>query len=188
MEKQADRAVVDVGGVGYEVWIPFSTYYDLGDVGHEVSLHIHTYVKEDALNLYGFLTRDEKSLFSMLIQISGIGPRLAVTILSGLPVRELARAVTDGDLVRLTGIPGIGRKTAERIVLEMREKIGKHFPAVEAPVAAPFGSLQRDVVSALVNLGYPRNVAEKVVSETARQGGEERFDSLLKASLKRMTA
>jgi len=187
LEKQADRAVVDVGGVGYEVWIPFSTYYDLPGAGNEVNLQIYTYVKEDALNLYGFLTREEKSLFSLLIQISGIGPRLAVTILSGLPARELARAVTDGDVARLTGIPGIGRKTAERIVLEMREKVSKYFPTAEAPASAAFGSLQRDVVSALVNLGYPKNVAEKAVSETARQGGGDRFDSLLRASLKKMT-
>jgi Holliday junction DNA helicase RuvA len=186
VEKKADKTILDVNGVGYEVSTPLSTYYDLGAEGTEVTLQIYTYVKEDALSLYGFLTLDEKSLFTLLIQITGIGPKLAVTILSGLPVSEFAQAVTDGNVARLTSIPGVGKKTAERIVLEMREKISKHLPGIEGAQATVSGAVQGDVVSALVNLGYARSVAEKAVSRAAAQGGDEEFQALLRSALKRI--
>ena len=185
LEKSADRMVVDVGGVGYEVFIPFSTYYELGDLGETVSLHVYTHVKEDALSLYGFLTQREKQLFTRLIQISGIGPKLGVTILSGFPVEELVEAVVEGDLVKLNAIPGVGKKTAERIVLEMKDKILSLAPELREAVSvnAP-ARIQEDVVSALVNLGYPRVTAEKAVSGALKNGKATRFEELLKKSLR----
>ena len=185
LEKSADRVVVDVGGVGYEVFIPFSTYYELGDLGETVSLHVYTHVKEDALNLYGFLTQREKQLFTRLIQISGIGPKLGVTILSGFPVEELVEAVVEGDLVKLNAIPGVGKKTAERIVLEMKDKILSLAPELREAVSvnAP-APIQEDVVSALVNLGYPKVTAEKAVSRALKNGKATRFEELLKKSLR----
>lgn len=174
--------------MGYEVFIPFSTYYELGDVGDTVSLQIYTHVREDTLSLYGFLTGREKKLFVQLIQISGIGPRLSVTILSGLPVEDFIQAVVDGDLVKLTGIPGVGKKTAERIVLEMKDKIVLLFPEVEkAATEGMPGSLPADVVSALVNLGYPRSLAEKAVSQAGKGSDSDRFEDLLKKSLKKIS-
>lgn len=183
--KGADRVVVDVQGVGYEVFIPFSTYYELGEAGNTVSLNIYTHVKEDALSLYGFLTAQEKKLFTQLIQISGIGPRLGITLLSGLPVEELVQAIVEGDLFRLNKIPGVGKKTAERIVLELKDKLLSLLPEFqkEAQRAAP-RSLQGDVVSALVNLGYARNTAEKAVGQAAKEPDSERFEELLKKSLR----
>ena len=185
LEKLADRVVVDVGGVGYEVFIPFSTYYELGDLGETVSLHVYTHVKEDALSLYGFLTQREKQLFTRLIQISGIGPKLGVTILSGFPVEELVEAVVEGDLVKLNAIPGVGKKTAERIVLEMKDKILSLAPELREAVSvnAP-APIQEDVVSALVNLGYPKVTAEKAVSRALKNGKATRFEELLKKSLR----
>lgn len=174
--------------MGYEVFIPFSTYYELGDVGDTVSLQIYTHVREDTLSLYGFLTGREQKLFVQLIQISGIGPRLSVTILSGLPVEDFIQAVVDGDLVKLTGIPGVGKKTAERIVLEMKDKIALLFPEVEkAATEGMPGSLPADVVSALVNLGYPRSLAEKAVSQAGKGSDSDRFEDLLKKSLKKIS-
>ncbi|MBI4445440.1 MAG: Holliday junction branch migration protein RuvA [Acidobacteria bacterium] len=188
-QKAADRVVIDVHGVGYEVFIPFSTYYELGGIGETVSLHIYTHVREDALCLYGFISPREKSLFTRLIQISGIGPKLGVTILSGLPVEEVVAAIRDGDLGRLSTVPGVGKKTAERIILELKEKILTLFPEVRGPEAViPAGSAQADVVSALVNLGYARPAAEKSVSQAVREGGAERFEDLLKKALKKLSA
>lgn len=188
VQKAANRLVIEVHGVGYEVFIPFSTYYELGDVGDTVSLQIYTHVREDTLSLYGFLTGREQKLFVQLIQISGIGPRLSVTILSGLPVEDFIQAVVDGDLVKLTGIPGVGKKTAERIVLEMKDKIALLFPEVEkAATEGMPGSLPADVVSALVNLGYPRSLAEKAVSQAGKGSDSDRFEDLLKKSLKKIS-
>ena len=127
-EKSAGQLIVDVGGVGYEVFIPYSTYYELGEVGEEITLRIYMHVKENELSLYGFLTQREKNLFHLLIQISGIGPKLESSFCPGLPADELAEAVLAGDLVRLTSIPGVGKKTAERIVLELKEKLDKLIP------------------------------------------------------------
>ncbi|MFQ5929392.1 MAG: Holliday junction branch migration protein RuvA [Acidobacteriota bacterium] len=188
-EKSAGRLVVDVSGVGYEVLIPFSTYYELGEIGETVSLRIYTHVKEDALKLYGFLTSKEKKLFTQLIQVSGIGPKLGVTILSGLPVDEFVEAVMDGDVVTLNRIPGVGKKTAERLVVEMKDKVVELFPEVEeAKKEGVPGSLQADVVSALVNLGYPRNAAEKAVAKALEEGHTDRFEELLRKSLRRIRA
>ncbi len=186
VEKSANRIVLDVQGVGYEVYVPLSTFYELGEEGSRVVLYVHTHVREDALGLFGFLTRKEKSLFTLLIQISGIGPKLANTVLSGLPAEELATAVARGDVVRLTRIPGVGRKTAERMVLELREKMAALAP--EAEEAAPAGgAFHGDVVSALVNLGYPRNRAERAASKAGGDGAEASFETLLKAALRRLS-
>ena len=190
IEKATDRLLINVNGVGYEVLVPLSTYYDLGEVGGTVSLRIYTHVKEDALSLYGFLTGKEKTLFTQLIQISGIGPKLGVAILSGLPVAEFVGAVIGGDVVRLNKIPGVGKKTAERLVLEMKGKIEGLFPELQEDFAdKAFGvstSLKTDVVSALVNLGYAQNTAEQVVSQALEEGNTDRFEVLLRSSLKRM--
>ncbi|MDA2933857.1 Holliday junction branch migration protein RuvA [Acidobacteria bacterium AH-259-D05] len=184
-EKSAGRIVIEINGVGYEVLIPFSTYYELGEVGDTVSLRIYTHVKEDAFSLYGFQTTKEKRLFTQLIQVSGIGPKLGVTILSGLPVDEFIQALMDGNVVKLTGIPGVGKKTAERLVLEMKDKVLEWFPEMEEAPAVGSGSLQADVVSALVNLGYPKNTAERAVSTALEEGPEDVFEALLKKSLRK---
>ncbi|MFB3903711.1 MAG: Holliday junction branch migration protein RuvA [Acidobacteriota bacterium] len=187
--KAADRIVLDVGGVGYEVTIPFSTYYDLGDVGSCAGLHVYTHVREDTLSLYGFLTTLEKRLFTMLIQVSGVGPRLAIAALSGLPGEELIRALAGGDVVRLSSIPGIGKKTAERLVLELKDKVrtvmAESGKGAELPL--PASSLQSDVVSALVNLGYGRPVAEKAVTQVMKEVPGGRFEDLLRRSLRRIS-
>lgn len=187
VEKATDRLLINVNGVGYEVLVPLSTYYDLGEVGGTVSLRIYTHVKEDALSLYGFLTSKEKMLFTQLIQISGIGPKLGVAILSGLPVDEFVGAVIGDDVVRLNKIPGVGKKTAERLVLEMKDKMEALFPELqEGTVFGGSSSLKTDVVSALVNLGYAQNTAEQVVSRALEEGKTDRFEVLLKSSLKRI--
>ncbi len=187
--KAADRIVLDIAGVGYEVIIPFSTYYDLGDVGSSVGLHVYTHVREDTLSLYGFLTTLEKRLFTMLIQVSGVGPRLAIAALSGLPGEELIRALAGGDVVRLSSIPGIGKKTAERLVLELKDKV--RTVIVEsgkgAELPALVSTMQSDVVSALVNLGYGRPVAEKAVSQVMKEVQGGRFEDLLRRSLRRIS-
>lgn len=186
-EKAAGRVVVDVSGVGYEVVIPYSTYYQLGEVGDTVSLHIYTHVKEDAFSLYGFSADREKRLFTQLIQISGIGPKLGVTILSGLPVGEFVEAVTDENVVKLNEIPGVGKKTAERLVLEMKDKVLEWFPQLEeAEAGSVSGSLQGDVVSALVNLGYPKHTAERAVLRARQEVEADSFEALLRESLRKV--
>ena len=178
--------MIEVNGVGYEVLIPFSTYYELGAVGDTVSLRIYTHVKEDAFRLYGFLTRKEKKLFTQLIQVSGIGPKLGVTILSGLPADEFIQALMEGSVVKLTGIPGVGKKTADRLVLEMKDKVLEWFPEMEeTPGVVGSGSLQADVASALVNLGYPKNTAERAVLRALEEGPEDTFEVLLRKSLRK---
>lgn len=186
LEKGADRIVVDVGGVGYEVTIPFSTYYELPDVGQQVTLHIHTHVREDALSLFGFHTQKEKEIFQQLILIAGIGPRLAVTILSGLPIDELLQAIVAGDVARLCSIPGVGKKTAERVVLELRERLGSLVEGVPGGGQMVADPVARDVSSALINLGYPRSKAESVVSRLLREGTWDSFEALLKGALKEL--
>ena len=187
LEKSADRLVVEINDIGYEVLIPFSTYYELGEVGDTVSLRIYTHVREDVLSLYGFLSRKEKKLFTQLIQVSGIGPKLGITILSGLPVDEFTQALMDQDVVKLYGIPGVGKKTAERLVLEMKDKVLDWFPELEdSPVSSGSGSVQADVVSALVNLGYARNTAERAVAKAREDGSIDTFETLLKGSLRKV--
>lgn len=184
VEKRADRLVIDVRGVGYEVFIPFSTYYELGEEGETAQLRIHTHVKEDNLSLFGFQTTDEKKLFSMLIQISGVGPKLGVAILSGLPPDEFVQAIRAEDLRRLTGIPGVGKKTAERLILEMRDKLTEwSSEAASAAAVGGGGTVQSDVASALVNLGYPKAEAERRAARALREPGEERFEVLLRKAL-----
>lgn len=187
LEKSADRLVVEINDIGYEVLIPFSTYYELGEVGDTVSLRIYTHVREDVLSLYGFLSRKEKELFTQLIQVSGIGPKLGITILSGLPVDEFTQALMDQDVVKLYGIPGVGKKTAERLVLEMKDKVLDWFPELEdSSVSSASGSVQADVVSALVNLGYARNTAERAVAKAREDGSIDSFEKLLKGSLRKV--
>ncbi len=165
LDKHPGRLVVDVQGVGYDIHVPLSTYYEVGETGAEVGLRIHTHVREDALSLYGFLTELEQQVFEYLITISGIGPKLAVSVLSGIEPRELVTAVQRADVVRLTRVPGIGRKTAERIVLELKDRLG----AMMVPVLDASGAVQSadrlrdDLLSALQNLGYHRPLAEKAV-------------------------
>ncbi len=186
--KSADRLIVDVQGVGYEVLIPFSTYYELGEAGDSADLLIYTHVREDTLSLYGFRTEKEKQLFLRLIQISGIGPKLGIAILSGLPVDDLIAAVAAADIVRLSSIPGVGKKTAERIALELKDRISALFPEFQPGTRLGItSSAQRDVISALVNLGYPKHKAETVVSRVLRKGEIDRFETLLKKSLQELS-
>ena len=189
LSKAADRVVVNVDGVGYEVNIPFSTYYELGELGDRVSLHVYTHVREDTLSLYGFLTPLEKRLFILLLGVSGVGPRLAIAVLSGLPVEELMRAISEADIVRLSSVPGIGKKTAERLALELREKVRPILAELGKGAGGPVvvSSVQSDVVSALVNLGYGRPIAEKAVSLVTKDIPEARFEDLLRRSLKRIS-
>src|SRR5215469_11822291 len=164
LEKHPNQAIVDTGGVGYDVTIPVSTFTRLPDSGSEVRLRIYTHVREDALSLYGFLTQDEKAMFEKLICVSGIGPKLAVTILSGLAAPDLIAAIRRGEVDRLVRIPGIGKKTAERMVLELRDKLPAatgEEPSVAAPGA--LSAIEQDVLSALLNLGCARPQAETAV-------------------------
>ena len=189
LDKQPNRIVVDVQGVGYEVHVPLSTYYDVGDPGADVTLRIHTHVREDALQLYGFLTLLEQQLFERLIATSGIGPRLAVAVLSGIEPTELVGAVQRADIARLTSIPGVGRKTAERIVLELKDRLA-HL-VVPAGVAEPAGPptgerLRDDLVSALLNLGYHRAIADKAVDATLKTNGAPTFEQALKSALREL--
>lgn len=184
LEKKPNLALLDVQGVGYEVFIPVSTYYLLPDPPGETELSIYTHVREDVLALYGFRTRDEKRVFEKLISVSGIGPKLAITILSGLEASELAPAIRQNDVAKLTRIPGVGRKTAERLVLELRDKLFEVGAEKDAP-SAGLAPVEEDVLSALVNLGYPRQVAEKCVKAVDNRAGMA-FDALLKSSLQRL--
>lgn len=188
-EKSADCVILDVHGVGYEVTIPFSTYYELEGEGREITLEIYTYVRPETLTLYGFKTELEKRLFMQLIQVSGIGPRLGIALLSGMPVKEVIRAITLGDVARLSGIPGVGKKTAERIALELKDKV-KDLPLGEMVEEVVTGKspMQRDVVSALVNLGYPKNKAEASVARVVKREADQPFDRLLKQALKELSA
>lgn len=185
-QKSPDRVVVDVGGVGYEVYVPLSTWYELANPGEPVELMIHTHVREDALQLFGFRTGLEKRVFLHLIQVSGIGPRLACTILSGLPLDDFLSAVARRDVSRLATIPGVGKKTAERISLELKEKVQDLVAPVATPAQGGEAELEKDVVSALVNLGYPRPRAETAVSRL-RGSGSNRFEDMLKRALKEIS-
>jgi len=185
-DKRPNQVLVDVGGVGYLVHIPVSTFYALGDLHSNVTLLIHTQVREDAISLYGFLSSREKHLFELLISASGVGPVLALKILSGMSVDDLVPAVRAGDLVRLTRIPGVGRKTAERMVVELRDKLA----AMETPETARQSLTatggENEVVFALTNLGYDRSIAEKTVETARTNGSTNDFETLLRASLHRL--
>jgi len=187
LEKQPTRVVVDVGGVGYEVAVPLSTFYGLGEPGGDVSLRVHTHVREDALALYGFATALELDLFNRLISISGIGPKLALAVLSGIEPPDLVAAIERGDVARLTAIPGVGKKTAERIVLELRDRLPRAHPAATAAGAGSADALaaRDDLLSALMNLGYHRPLAEKAVDAALKTAGREAgFELTLKQALR----
>ena len=174
-----NQAIVDVGGVGYDVAISVPTFSELPPLGSEVSLEIHTHVREDRIALYGFLRAEEKQLFQKLITVSGIGPKLGITILSGMPADEMVNAIGGNDVARLTKIPGIGKKTAERMVLELRDKLPVS-KAGQAQVAPPLSAVQEDVLSALVNLGYQRSAAEKALSAVEKNGS---FEAMFRGAL-----
>jgi Holliday junction DNA helicase RuvA len=190
-DKQPHRLVVDVGGVGYDVFVPLSTFYRLGDPGDEVALRIHTHVREDAFTLYGFATRLEQDLFERLIGVSGIGPKLALAVLSGIEPVELVRAIERGDVARLTAIPGVGKKTSERLVLELKDRLPRPLSVdAGAGVAAPEAPLLRDdVLSALLNLGYHRPLAERAVDAAIKSFGsttDAGFERTLKQALREL--
>ena len=193
--KQATSVIVDVGGVGYEVTIPLSTFYDLEDTGKPVQLRIYTHVREDTLQLYGFKTIRERELFLKIISVSGIGPKLGITLLSGMSADELIAAIRTNDLARLTLIPGIGRKTAERLVIELREKVAALTSAqLEDALtmkAAATGEVRQDDVradalSALLNLGYQRVSAEKALDNAIAEGGELTVETVLRRVLRKL--
>src|SRR2546423_9782531 len=185
-DKRPNQVLVDVGGVGYLVHIPVSTFYALGELHSNVTLLIHTQVREDAISLYGFLSSREKHLFELLISASGVGPVLALKILSGMSVDDLVPAVRAGDLVRLTRIPGVGRKTAERMVVELRDKLAAMgTPEVTRQPLTTTGEVN-EVVFALTNLGYDRSVSEETVEAVRTNGSTSEFEQLLRASLHRL--
>jgi Holliday junction DNA helicase RuvA len=189
LEKHPSRVIVDVGGVGYDVSVPLSTFYTAGDPGAEIALRIHTHVREDQLSLYGFATILELTVFERLIGISGIGPRLALSVLSGMEPRELAAAIERGDLTRLTRIPGVGRKTAERIVVELRDRLPRALAGV-SDLASPQaqGDVRRDdLASALGNLGYDRRVVDKALDAVLAGQADASFEQQLRAALKALS-
>jgi Holliday junction DNA helicase RuvA len=188
LEKHPNEVIVDVQGVGYLVTIPVSTFSSLPETGTEVNLRIHTHVREDALLLFGFLTHDEKMLFERLISVSGVGPKMGITVLSGLPVSDLVTSIRTGNLQQLTRVPGIGKKTAERLVVELRDKLdliaGK--PSTTSSAAAPavtFSAIDEDVLSALMNLGCPRPAAEAAIKKARAAGAPDAFEPLFRRAL-----
>ncbi len=183
LEKHPNQAIVEAGGVGYDVTIPVSTFTHLPDAGSEIRLRVHTHVREDALALYGFLTQDEKALFEKLIGVSGIGPKLAITILSGLAAADLTLAIRRGELDRLVRIPGIGKKTAERMVLELRDKLPAITGGEPEPAAAALSPVDQDVLSALLNLGCARPQAEAAVRKAKAAGAAADFEPLFRKAL-----
>jgi Holliday junction DNA helicase RuvA len=188
-DKRPNQLIVEVGGVGYLVNIPLSTFYAVGGLREEVVLLVHTHVREDSLALYGFLTAREKHLFEMLLSASGVGPTLALKILSGMSADELAPAIREGDIARLTRIPGVGKKTAERMVVELRDRLAATEPETgAAAMAAGRGGVSGDVVSALLNLGYDSRAAEAAVERAGRDGGAGNFEALLRAALHELSA
>jgi Holliday junction DNA helicase RuvA len=188
-DKQLQRLIIDVGGVGYDVVVPLSTMYAIGDAGSTVNLRIHTHVREDALQLFGFATVLEQALFERLISVSGIGPKVALSILSGIEPAELMRAIRSSDVARLTRIPGVGKKTAERVVLELKDRLPQ-AAASEEPAATPHpdDDVRADLLSALVNLGYNRASVEKTVDKVLHAAENRSFESLLRETLKLLIA
>jgi Holliday junction DNA helicase RuvA len=187
VSKLPSRLVIDVNGVGYDVHVPVSTFYSVGDVGAEVSLRIHTHVREDTLSLFGFASRLERDLFERLIGVNGVGPKLALAVLSGIEALDLVQAVRLGEHARLYAVPGVGRKTAERIGLELKDKLPA--PAAgdtDGARPGPNGDLRGDVLSALLNLGYQRPVAERAAAAALR-GGPGDFEATLRIALRELT-
>lgn len=192
LEKDANSVIVDVGGVGYEVTIPLSTFYELGDVGSEVNLRIFTYVREDSLQLFGFKTMRERDLYLKLISVQGIGAKSGIAMLSGMSADEIVAAIRTDNVARLTSIPGVGRKTAERLVVELRDKIGALAAGVSGKAstaaAAEIGADAAfdDALSALVNLGYQKQAAEKALQQVLKEGGDLNVQKLLRQALQRL--
>ncbi len=181
-EKQAGKVILDVAGVGYQVSIPVDTYSRIGEPGEELSLHIHTHVRENVLALYGFHDRRDKGLFEKFIEISGVGPRLALTLLSGLSTSELLQAIRTGDPKRLVRIPGVGKKTGERIVLELKDKVGELVDAEDGtPDSA--SAVEEDVISVLVNLGLSPEAAARAVRVARSRGAQAEFDALFRQAM-----
>jgi Holliday junction DNA helicase RuvA len=180
LSKHPNQAIVECAGVGYDVVITVPTFADLPEAGSDVALFIHTHVREDQIALFGFLRAEEKRLFEKLLIVSGIGPKLAVTILSGMKTSDMVGAIRSGDVARLTKIPGIGRKTAERMVLELKDKLEEFTAAPPLPAISP---LEDDVLSALANLGYQRAAAQRALAVAARSAGSGNFDKLFRESL-----
>ncbi|HWR36558.1 MAG TPA: Holliday junction branch migration protein RuvA [Clostridia bacterium] len=182
--KHPNQAIVECGGVGYDVVITVPTFSDMPEAGAEVALHIHTHVREDQLALFGFLHPEEKRLFERLISVSGIGPKLAITILSGMPVSDMVGAIRASEVAKLTKIPGIGKKTAERMVLELKDKL-EEFGAVKAamPATAGLSPMDEDVLSALMNLGYQRASAEQALTFARRANENGTFDQLFRQAM-----
>lgn len=184
LRKDPQEVVVDVGGVGYRVLIPVSTFYRLPDEGAETALRIHTHVREDALALFGFLSAAEHGLFERLIGVAGVGPKLAVNVLSGMEAPDLVDALRAGDVARLTRIPGVGRKTAERLILELKDKMPARTAPAETGAPETPSTSRDDLLSALVHLGYTRVEAERGVDRALREDGAGRFEDLLRRSLR----
>jgi Holliday junction DNA helicase RuvA len=195
LAKHATSVIVDVGGVGYEVTIPVTTFYDLGEPNSPVHLNIYTHVREDALQLFGFRTLRERELFILLISVSGIGPKSAVAMLSGMSADEIVMAIRTNNYARLTSIPGVGRKTAERLVIELRDKMAAlSNPALEQELAAGAmgaaqseDALREDTLAALTQLGFPKPAAEKAITSAMHEGGELSVETLLRRSLRQLS-
>jgi Holliday junction DNA helicase RuvA len=197
LSKHANSAIVDVGGVGYEVSIPLSTFYELGDVGSPVQLRVYTHVREDVIQLFGFKTARERELFLQLISVNGVGPGLAIKLLSGMNADEMIASIRTNNLVRLVAVPGVGRKTAERLVVDLREKMAalsspaleEEFAAKEASTGAPTteDSMRSDAISALANLGYQKAAAEKAVKTAIDEGGDLSVELILRRSLRSLS-
>ncbi len=192
IEKQANSVIIDVNGVGYDVSIPLSTFYELGEVGSDVSLRIYTYVREDALQLFGFKTARERELYLKLISVQGVGAKSGITMLSGMSADEIIAAIRTDNLAKLTAIPGVGRKTAERLVIELRDKVADLASGVSADVSMAAGAaiggegVFDDALSALVNLGYKKDAAEKALQQAMKDGTELNVQKLLRAALQRL--
>jgi holliday junction DNA helicase RuvA len=186
LRKETQQVLIDVAGVGYKVAIPLSTFYRLGEPGSEVALEIHTQVREDVLALFGFLTAHEQALFERLIAVSGVGPKLAIGILSGIEAGGLVQALREADVPRLTRIPGVGKKTAERLVLELKDKV-QGLAAENEPPTTRAGGPHEDLLSALVHLGYSRPEAERGLERALRDGAPERFEDLLRSTLQNLS-
>jgi Holliday junction DNA helicase RuvA len=195
LAKHATSVIVDVGGVGYEVTIPVTTFYDLGEPNTPVRLNIYTHVREESLQLFGFRTLRERELFTLLISVSGIGPKSGVAMLSGMNADEIVLAIRTNNYARLTAIPGVGRKTAERLVIELRDKMAAlSSPALEQDIAtgAPGAAqsedaLREDTLSALLQLGFPRPAAEKTITNAMSEGGDLSVETLLRRSLRQLS-
>jgi len=196
LAKHATSVIVEVGGVGYEVTIPVTTFYDLGEAGTNVRLNIYTHVREDALQLFGFRTLRERELFTLLISVSGIGPKSAVAMLSGMSADEIVLAIRTNNYARLTSIPGVGRKTAERMVIELRDKMAAlSSPALEEGIASGAAAtaaqsedaLREDTLAALLQLGFPKPAAEKAITGAMQEGGDLSVETLLRRSLRQLS-